>query len=68
MLRVEKSINELVEVMTRGFHLLRQNSIDEELFDLITGVELLKKWVLIIFHPASSIISLYTHYIITAGW
>jgi F-type H+-transporting ATPase subunit gamma len=43
MLRVEKSINELVEVMTRGFHLLRKNSIDEELFDLITGVELLKK-------------------------
>lgn len=43
MLRAEKTINELVEVMKGRFHLLRQNSIDEELFDLIAGFELLKK-------------------------
>ncbi|ABM02328.1 ATP synthase F1, H+-transporting two-sector ATPase gamma subunit [Psychromonas ingrahamii 37] len=43
MLRAEKTINELVEVMKGRFHLLRQNSIDEELFDLIAGFELFKK-------------------------
>lgn len=42
MLRAEKTINELVEVMNSRFHLLRQNNIDEELFDLIAGFELLK--------------------------
>lgn len=43
MLRAEKNINELVEAMKGRFHLLRQNNIDEELFDLIAGFELLKK-------------------------
>ncbi|MFT6926998.1 MAG: F-type H+-transporting ATPase subunit gamma [Psychromonas sp.] len=43
MLRAEKTIDELLEKMNSRFHLLRQNSIDEELFDLIAGFELLKK-------------------------
>jgi len=43
MLRAEKNINELVEIMKGRFHLLRKNNIDEELFDLIAGFELLKK-------------------------
>ncbi|PKH03964.1 F0F1 ATP synthase subunit gamma [Psychromonas sp. MB-3u-54] len=51
MLRAEKTINELVEVMTGRFHLLRQNSIDEELFDLIAGFELLKKVSINYFSP-----------------
>jgi F-type H+-transporting ATPase subunit gamma len=43
MLRAEKTIDELLEGMNSRFHLLRQNSIDEELFDLISGFEMLKK-------------------------
>ncbi len=43
MLRAEKTIDELLESMNSRFHLLRQNSIDEELFDLIAGFEMLKK-------------------------
>jgi F-type H+-transporting ATPase subunit gamma len=43
MLRAEKTIDELLEKMNSRFHLLRQNSIDEELFDLIAGFELLQK-------------------------
>jgi len=40
MLRAEKNINEMLESMHSQFHLLRQSSIDEELFDLIAGFEL----------------------------
>lgn len=43
MSRAEKTIDELLETMNSRFHLLRQNSIDEELFDLIAGFEMLKK-------------------------
>ena len=43
MLRAEKTIDELLDSMNSRFHLLRQNSIDEELFDLIAGFEMLKK-------------------------
>lgn len=43
MLRAEKTIDELLEGMNSRFHLLRQNNIDEELFDLISGFEMLKK-------------------------
>ena len=42
MLRAEKTIDEMLETMHSRFHLLRQSSIDEELFDLIAGFELLK--------------------------
>jgi len=41
MLRAEKRIDELLDTMTQHFHLLRQSNIDEELFDLIAGFELL---------------------------
>lgn len=37
MQRAEKNIEELIDEMQRHFHLLRQSSIDEELFDLIAG-------------------------------
>lgn len=43
MLRAEKNIDELLESMNSRFHLLRQNGIDEELFDLIAGFEMLEK-------------------------
>jgi F-type H+-transporting ATPase subunit gamma len=42
MLRAEKTIDELLKTMTSHFHLLRQSNIDEELFDLIAGFEILK--------------------------
>lgn len=41
MQRADKNIDELLEDLTRTFHRLRQNSIDEELFDLISGFEAL---------------------------
>jgi len=41
MQRAEKNINELLENLTRSFHRLRQTSIDEELFDVISGFEAL---------------------------
>ncbi|RVT44902.1 F0F1 ATP synthase subunit gamma [Rheinheimera sediminis] len=37
MQRAEKNIEELLDEMQRHFHLLRQSSIDEELFDLFAG-------------------------------
>jgi F-type H+-transporting ATPase subunit gamma len=43
MQRAEKNINELLEDLTRVFHRLRQSSIDEELFDVISGSEALNK-------------------------
>jgi F-type H+-transporting ATPase subunit gamma len=43
MQRAEKNIDELLEDLTREFHRLRQSSIDEELFDVISGSEALLK-------------------------
>jgi len=43
MQRAEKNIGELLEELGRKFHRLRQNLIDEELFDLISGFEALNK-------------------------
>ena len=39
MQRAEKNIDELLENLHRTFHRLRQGSIDEELFDVISGFE-----------------------------
>ena len=39
MQRAEKNIDELLDELSRLFHQLRQRSIDEELFDLISGYE-----------------------------
>jgi len=41
MQRAEKNIDELLEDLNRSFHRLRQSSIDEELFDLVSGFEAL---------------------------
>lgn len=41
MQRAEKNIGELLEDLRRAFHRLRQTSIDEELFDVISGFEAL---------------------------
>lgn len=41
MQRAEKNIDELLEGVHSAFNRLRQNSIDEELFDVISGYELL---------------------------
>lgn len=41
MQRADKNIDELLEDLTRIFHRLRQNGIDEELFDVISGFEAL---------------------------
>ncbi len=43
MQRAEKNIDELLEELTRTFHRLRQSGIDEELFDVLAGYELLAK-------------------------
>ncbi len=43
MQRAEKNIDELLQTLNGGFHRLRQSSIDEELFDVISGVEALNK-------------------------
>jgi F-type H+-transporting ATPase subunit gamma len=37
MQRAEKNIDSLAKELNRSFHRLRQNSIDEELFDVISG-------------------------------
>jgi len=42
MQRAEKNIDELLEDLSRTFHHLRQGSIDEELFDIVSGFEALK--------------------------
>jgi F-type H+-transporting ATPase subunit gamma len=39
MQRAEKNIDELVENLNQTFRRLRQSSIDEELFDVISGFE-----------------------------
>ncbi len=41
MQRADKNIGELLETLNGTFHRLRQSSIDEELFDVISGVEAL---------------------------
>jgi len=41
MQRAEKNIDELMEDLKRDFQRLRQNSIDEELFDVVSGFEAL---------------------------
>jgi len=41
MQRAEKNINESLEHLNSKFHRLRQSGIDEELFDIISGVEAL---------------------------
>jgi F-type H+-transporting ATPase subunit gamma len=41
MQRAEKNIDELKEQLTRRFHQARQTSIDEELFDVVSGFEAL---------------------------
>ncbi|MBP9480345.1 MAG: F0F1 ATP synthase subunit gamma [Parabacteroides sp.] len=43
MQRAEKTIDELMDDLNRMFHSLRQNSIDEELFDVESGFEALKE-------------------------
>jgi F-type H+-transporting ATPase subunit gamma len=43
MQRAEKNIDELLQDLNQAFHRLRQSSIDEELFDVIAGYELLFK-------------------------
>jgi F-type H+-transporting ATPase subunit gamma len=39
MQRAEKNIGEILEDLNRAFHRIRQESIDEELFDVISGCE-----------------------------
>jgi F-type H+-transporting ATPase subunit gamma len=41
MQRADKNIDELLEDLNRTFHRMRQNGIDEELFDVISGFEAL---------------------------
>ena len=41
MQRAEKNIDDLLQTLTRNFNRLRQTSIDEELFDVISGFEAL---------------------------
>lgn len=43
MQRAEKNIEELLAHLAREFHQLRQSSIDEELFDVVAGYELLEQ-------------------------
>ncbi len=43
MERADKNINDLLEQLHGSFHQLRQSSIDEELFDVISGFEALVK-------------------------
>ncbi len=42
MQRAEKNIEELLEGLSLKFHSLRQSTIDEELFDVVSGFEALK--------------------------
>jgi F-type H+-transporting ATPase subunit gamma len=43
MQRADKNIEELLEFLKGDFHRLRQSSIDEELFDVVSGFEALNK-------------------------
>jgi len=43
MQRADKNISDLLDDLNRKYHRLRQSSIDEELFDVVSGFEALKK-------------------------
>jgi F-type H+-transporting ATPase subunit gamma len=43
MQRAEKNTGELLDELENEFHRLRQSSIDEELFDVVSGFEAMKK-------------------------
>lgn len=43
MQRAERNIDTLLDTLNASFHRLRQDNIDEELFDVITGFEALNK-------------------------
>lgn len=43
MQRAEKNIDELLVELSHKFHSLRQSSIDEELFDVVSGFEVMKE-------------------------
>jgi F-type H+-transporting ATPase subunit gamma len=43
MQRAEKNITDLLEDLSKKYHRLRQSSIDEELFDVVSGFEALNK-------------------------
>ncbi|TXD48643.1 F0F1 ATP synthase subunit gamma [Polaribacter sp. IC073] len=43
MQRAEKNIADLLDDLNKKYHRLRQSSIDEELFDVVSGFEALKK-------------------------
>ena len=43
MQRAEKNIGDLLDNLNKKYHRLRQSSIDEELFDVVSGFEALKK-------------------------
>lgn len=43
MQRAEKNISDLLDDLNKKYHRLRQSSIDEELFDLVSGFEALQK-------------------------
>jgi F-type H+-transporting ATPase subunit gamma len=43
MQRAEKSIDGMLDDLNRKFHRLRQEGIDEELFDVIAGFEALTR-------------------------
>ena len=43
MQRAEKNIEELLEELSHKFNSLRQSTIDEELFDVVSGFEVMKK-------------------------
>jgi F-type H+-transporting ATPase subunit gamma len=42
MQRAEKNIDEMLGELTQQFHSLRQSSIDEELFDVLSGFEVMR--------------------------
>jgi len=41
MQRAEKNIEEMLYILNKNYHHIRQNSIDEELFDVVSGFEAL---------------------------
>ena len=43
MQRAEKNIEELLDELNHQFHSLRQSTIDEELFDVVSGFEVMKE-------------------------
>jgi F-type H+-transporting ATPase subunit gamma len=43
MQRADKNISDLLEELNKKYHRLRQSSIDEELFDVVSGFEALSK-------------------------